>query len=169
MLKRTRLALITTGLAWTLFAFPASSAYASSNGNNNSVVGMWHAVMRLGNGGPIYDEILEHFHADGTELLVSNSLPPALGNICIGVWKRTGPRTYKLKHMTWNWAPDVNEGFGVPGTHSGHFELELTLRLDPGGKTYRGTWSAKNYDLSGEHIAELDVEGTIRGTRISVE
>lgn len=169
MVERTRLALITTGLASMLFANPTTDARASSSGNDHSVVGMWHAVLRLGNNGPVYDEIFEHFHADGTELLVSNSLPPALGNICIGVWKRTGPRTYKLKHMTWNWAPDVNEGFGVPGTHSGHFELELTLRLDPGGKTYRGTWSAKNYDLSGEHIAELDVEGTIRGTRISVE
>jgi len=169
MVERTRLALITTGLASMLFANPTTDARASSSGNDHSVVGMWHAVLRLGNNGPVYDEIFEHFHADGTELLVSNSLPPALGNICIGVWKRTGPRTYKLKHMTWNWSPNLNEGFGVHGTHSGHFELELTLRLDPGGETYRGTWSAKNYDLSGKHIGELDVQGTVRGTRINVD
>src|SRR5690606_9321461 len=121
MVERTRLALITTGLASMLFANPTTDARASSSGNDHSVVGMWHAVLRLGNNGPVYDEIFEHFHADGTELLVSNSLPPALGNICIGVWKRTGPRTYKLKHMTWNWSSNLNEGFGVHGTHSGHF------------------------------------------------
>jgi hypothetical protein len=147
--------------------FAVDYMLADSDGNS-SVIGMWHAVLRLGSAtGPVYDEVLEQFHSDGTEILISNGLPPALGNVCIGVWKRIGARAYKLRHMTWNWAPPDN-GFGVPGTFSGHFELEITLRLDSHGRTYRGTWTAKNFDLSGDHIPGLDAEGVVTATRITV-
>ena len=48
-----------------------------------SVIGMWHAVFRLGDAsGPVYDEVFEQFHSDGTELIISSGLPPALGNVC---------------------------------------------------------------------------------------
>ena len=100
--------------------------------------------------------------------LISNGLPPALGNICIGIWKRVGTRSYKLRHMTWNWSPP-DGGFGVPGTFAGHFELEVDFDLDPNGRTFRGRWSAKNYDPSGEHLPELDADGVIRGVRLTVD
>jgi hypothetical protein len=164
MYRRSTLRFITTAVACLWITLPASNAVADTS---PSVVGMWHAVLRLGNNGPVYDEIFEHFHSDGTELLISNGLPPALGNICIGVWKHVAPRTYKLKHMTWNWSPDLNAGFGVPGTFAGHFELNLTLRLDERGRTYRGTWSAQNFDESGNHIPGLDAEGVVNATRIT--
>ena len=148
---------------------PAVFAAPATNGGHGTVVGMWHAILRIGDAsGPVYDEVLEHFHADGTELLISNALPPALGNICIGVWKRVGPRTFKLKHMTWNWSPEEG-GFGVPGTFAGHFELEITLRLDGRGNSYTGQWSAKNYGLEGEHLPALDLEGVVTGVRIGVD
>src|SRR5690606_24983173 len=166
MHRRQALALLATGFGW--FAL-GGSADAGQNNGGQSPVGMWHAVLQLGKDGPVYDEIIEHFHSDGTELLISNSLPPAVGNICIGVWKRVGSRTFRLKHMTWNWSGEMNEAFGVPGTHTGHFELELNFRLDERGKTYRGTWLAKNYDLAGNHIPELDAEGVVRGTRITAD
>lgn len=134
-----------------------------------SVIGMWQAVLRIGDSaGPVYDEVFQQFHSDGTEMIVSNGLPPALGNVCVGVWKRTGPGAYKLSHMTWNWLPD-DGGFGVPGTFAGHFELQVRLRLNDNGNAYRGTWKATNYDPDGNHIPALDAEGVVTGKRITVD
>ena len=134
-----------------------------------TVVGMWHAILRIGDAnGPVYDEVLEQFHSDGTELLISNGLPPALGNVCIGIWKRVAPRTFKLRHMTWNWSPP-DGGFGVPGSFAGHFELEVTLRLDARGNAFTGRWTAENFDLEGKHIPALDAQGVVTGTRLSVD
>jgi hypothetical protein len=140
-----------------------------SNESHGSIVGMWHAVLRIGNAsGLVFDEVLEQFHSDGTELLISQGLPPALGNVCIGVWKRVGSQTFKLRHMTWNWSPP-DGGFGVPGTFAGHFELTMTLRLDARGRSFSGTWSAQNFDVNGEHIPELDAEGVVNGVRLTVD
>jgi len=143
--------------------------YSLVDGNGSgSIVGMWHAVLRIGDAnGAVYDEVLQQFHSDGTEMIVSNGLPPALGNVCIGVWKRTGPGTYKLKHMTWNWAPETG-GFGVPGTFAGHFELQVRLRLASDGDAYRGNWKAQNFDTEGKHLPELDAAGVVIGKRISI-
>jgi hypothetical protein len=152
-------------------ALPAAYSFEKTEGGGTSgtIVGMWHAILRLGDAeGPVYDEVLEHFHADGTELIISNGLPPALGNVCIGVWKRIGTRTYKLKHMTWNWSSDVG-GFGVPGTFAGHFVLEMTLRLDGQGNAFTGRWTARNFGTDGEHLPLLDAEGVVKGVRISVD
>lgn len=140
-----------------------------SGDRTGSVVGMWQAVLRIGDSsGPVYDEVFQQFHSDGTEMIVSNGLPPALGNVCVGVWKRTGPGTYKLNHMTWNWLPDDGP-FGVPGTFAGHFELQVRLRLNDSGNAYRGTWKATNYDTDGNHIPALDAEGVVTGKRITVD
>jgi hypothetical protein len=135
----------------------------------SSIVGMWHAILRKDNAdGPVYDEVLEQFHSDGTELIISNGLPPALGNVCIGVWKRIGARTYRLRHMTWNWTQD-DGGFGVPGALAGHFELEMTLRLDSRGNRFSGTWKAENFDTAGNHLPDLDAAGVVNATRLTVD
>jgi hypothetical protein len=93
-------------------------------------------------------------------MMVSNGLPPAPGNVCVGIWKQVAPRTFKLKHMTWNW--DANGGF------AGTFLLDVTLRLDRRGNSYMGTWVADSYDPDGTIIPELHAEGIARGTRISL-
>ena len=166
MYRRSTLRLITTAIAGLWLALPASNAIADSN---PSLVGMWHTKLLLGgSNGPVYDEALEHYHADGTHMLISNGLPPALGNICIGIYKRIGLRTYKLRHMTWNWSPEMNDAWGVQGTPAGRFELNMTLRLDESGNSYRGTWTVKNFDVDGNHVPGLDAEGVVSGTRITV-
>jgi hypothetical protein len=174
MYRHTVLTLVGLAAAGLSMTLPASNAIADSYGDsdadrssNRSVVGMWHVVLQLGDeSGPVYDEVFEHFHSDGTELLISNGLPPAIGNICIGVWRQVGRRTYTLRHMTWNWSPEVNAAFGIPGTFAGHFELHMRLRVDEHGRTYSGTWVAQNFDESGNHIPALDAEGVVKGMRI---
>jgi hypothetical protein len=143
--------------------------YQPITGDTVTVVGLWHAVFRIGDAdGPVFDEVFEQFHADGLELIISNGLPPALGNVCVGVWKRVGARTYKLRHTTWNWAPEPG-GFGVPGSFAGYFELEVTLRLDAHGQRFTGTFSAKNFNPAGDHLEDLDASGVVNGVRITVD
>jgi hypothetical protein len=143
--------------------------YVPTDGDGQaSVVGMWHSVLRL-ESGDVYDEVFQHFHSDGTELIISNGIPPLLGNVCMGVWKRVGARIYRLRHMTWNWGPDVHPFWEVQGTHIGHFELVVTLRLDGSGRHYTGRWTAQNFDVDGNHLKDLDAEGVVNAVRIDVD
>jgi hypothetical protein len=125
------------------------------------IVGLWTSEFLLGDGPARYDQTFQTIHADGTEMMVSNGLPPALGNVCVGIWKQIAPRTFRMKHMTWNW--DANGGF------AGTFLMTVTLRLDRRGNSYTGTWVADSYDPDGELIPGLHAEGVARGTRIGID
>ena len=144
-----------------LFSASAAGPAALAGEHSSSLVGLWNSEFLLGNGPARYDQTFQIIHADGTEMMVSNGLPPALGNVCVGIWKQIGPRTFTLKHMTWNW--DGNGGF------AGTFLMTVTIRLDRRGTSYLGTWSADSYDPGGQLIPELHAEGTARGTRIGFE
>lgn len=125
-----------------------------------SPVGLWHTLFLLGDGPVKYDESFQTIHSDGTEMMVSNGLPPALGNVCVGVWKRDGA-TITLKHTTWNW----DSG----GNFAGTFVMVVEFRLDHGGDRYEGTWSAVNFDPGGNHIPGLDAAGIVRAERVNVD
>jgi hypothetical protein len=183
-------------LAWcTVFATEASAACFAADGKGPSnaptaqpggharpiafgdadsqepVVGMWHSVFRLGAdpNGLVYDETFQQFGSDGMENIISNGLPPILGNVCIGVWKQVGLRTYRLRHMTWNWGPETNDYFPVPGKFAGQFVMLVTLTVSRDGKSYRGTWAAKNFDTFGNPLPAFDADGVVRATRITVD
>jgi hypothetical protein len=126
-----------------------------------SVVGLWNAEFFLGDGPDRYDQTFQQFHADGTELMLSNGLPPVLGNVCVGLWKRTGARTVKVKHMAWNWEPS--------GAFAGTFVMEVTLRVARDGRSYAGTWTADSFDPAGALIPSLHAEGVARARRIVLE
>jgi hypothetical protein len=126
----------------------------------DSIVGMWNAEYLIGDGPARYDQSFQQFHSDGTEIMVSNGLPPALGNVCVGVWKKTD-RTVLLRHMTWNW--------DVDGNLTGTFVMVVTIRVDRRGSSFRGTWAADSYDLSNNVIPELHAEGVVTATRVNVD
>jgi hypothetical protein len=123
-------------------------------------VGMWLAEFRL-TGGQLWDQGFELFHADGTEVNIDNAVPPSLGNVCVGVWKGTGHRSIKLRHMAWNWNSD--------GTPAGTFLLLVTATLSKDGNVYEGSFVSDSYDTGGAVIPALHAEGTVRGTRIEVD
>ena len=125
-----------------------------------SIVGLWQTVFLLGTGPDKYDEAFQQFHQDGLENMLSNGLPPALGNVCLGVWQRASG-AIKVRHMAWNW--DAEGGF------AGTFVMTMTLKLDAHGKSFQGTWVADSYDVDGNIIPELHAGGVARGTRIGVE
>ena len=145
-------------------ASPAAVQLPFDDGDSSdvrhSIVGMWSAEFLIGDGPARFDQSFQQFHSDGTEIMVSNGLPPALGNVCVGVWKVDG-RTVKLRHMTWNW--------DASGNLTGTFVMVVTLSVDRRGNSFRGTWSADSYDLSNNLIPELHADGVVRATRVTVD
>jgi hypothetical protein len=122
---------------------------------------LWHIKYFVGNSKTLWDEGFEQWHSDGTELNNDNAVPPSLGNVCVGVYKQTGPRTFKLRHVTWN--------FDVSGALTGTFELLQTVTVSNNGKTFIGTYTSDRRDLSGNIIPSLHAEGVLSATRITVD
>jgi len=143
------------------FESRAGAAATDDPGDSNAIVGLWQVTFLLGDGPTIYDQGFELFHADGTELNVDNGVPPSFGNVCVGVWKPVGPRTVKLRHVTWNW--DEN------GKLAGTFLLLMTVTVDRRGNAYAGSYVSDSFDLQGKVIPELHAEGVVKATRIGVE
>jgi hypothetical protein len=134
----------------------------SQRDDPNDIVGLWFTTFRLNDDAKtVWNRGFQQYHADKTELSVDNSVPPALGNVCIGVWKAVGPRTIKLRHVTWNWNPD--------GTPAGTFLLLTTVKLDARGNAYAGVFESDSFDLAHNKIPELHFEGTVRAVRITVD
>jgi hypothetical protein len=133
----------------------------SDDGPASAVVGLWNAEFFLGHGPDRYDQTFQQFHAGGTELMLSNGLPPVLGNVCVGLWKNAGGRTVKVKHMAWNWE--------ASGAFAGTFVMEIELRVSRDGRSYTGTWTADSFDLNGAIIPAMHAEGVARARRIRID
>ena len=122
--------------------------------NNNSIVGLWHVTYTAN--GQLFYEAFDMWHSDGTELETAN-LSPTEGNFCMGVWKQMGS-TVHLNHVGW--------GFDNNGNPVGMFTLTERNMIGGNGKSYRGTFDYKAYDLNG--IVVQEITGTLAATRIEV-
>jgi hypothetical protein len=135
-----------------------------------SIVGLWHliytATSASGPFPPTPFQFLESFktwHGDGTEF-ENAFLPPAGGNICFGVWKHVGHRTFKLHH--------IGLMFGSDGKVSNVFTVDEIDTVESDGKTYKGSFDFKLFDASdvfGTGTPLAEVKGTTAGTRITVD
>lgn len=121
------------------------------------IVGLWHVVYTAG--GKIFNETLDQWHSDGTEF-ENAFLPPAVGDICFGVWKPTGWHTVKLHHIGWTF-----DGTGTT-TANGTFTLDESNKVAEDGKTYTGAFTFKTFPNEGKGV---EVTGTILATRITVD
>ena len=139
----------------TAQAQQAVGSGAEASANNGSIVGLWYVAYTSG-GQPLY-ESFDQWHSDGTELENPN-LAPATGPLCVGVWKLVGQRTFRLHHVGWN--------FDINGNSLGTFTLDETNTVGPSGRTYKGTFDLKFYDVDGNLVQE--VTGTQTATRITV-
>jgi hypothetical protein len=119
-----------------------------------SIVGLWNITFLYG--GQAFDYGFDLWHADGTELL-NDVTNPIEGNVCVGVWEKTGARTYKLKHVTWN--------FDLTGALIGSGVFDERVKLNAEGNSYTGTIVLTFYDLSGDQVGEFS--GTVEATRIT--
>jgi hypothetical protein len=127
---------------------------------NQSIVGLWHVL--LVSGGQPFDEGFDVWHSDGTEILVDNAPPqPAngAGAVCIGVFKKTGANTFKLKHVFW--IIDAN------GNLAGSGVLAENVTVDAGANSYHGTFKEDGFDLSGNLLFEFT--GDLSADRITAD
>jgi hypothetical protein len=132
-----------------------------SGAHHQSIVGLWKTTFLAGDGPDVLYEGFQQWHTGGTELMVDNGVPPAFGNVCVGVWKQIGSRTYRLRHVTFNWDEQ--------GRSTGTFVMQMTVTLDRRGNRYTGKYVSDSFDLAGIVIPELHVEGVVRSVRITVE
>lgn len=128
------------------------------------------------------------WHDDGTELMNSGRAP-ASGSFCMGVWRQSGPTTYKLNHWALSWIPDYQPGVTnswsqIPqgpdeAFHAfGPTNIQETITLTKDGMGYKGTFRLTQYvndgtktpitDTTGAPVAFVIV-GTVSATRITVQ
>ena len=143
----------------------------SASSSDDPIVGLWHATFTAkGNeqgppdGTPI-DNALVTWHGDHTEIIAS-ARPPKDGDICLGVWGKTGKLTYKLNHIAWFANDTANAPSGI-GNPTGPVRIFQEITLSPDGKHYTGRFTLDAYDTSGNDVAHI--VGVLLGTRITLE
>ena len=128
-------------------ARPAASALPAS------IVGLWNITFT--SGGQVVDVAYDVWHSDGTEIL-NDYTNPIEGNVCLGVWEQTGPRSYKLKHPSWS--------FDNTGTLQGTVMIREKVTVSPDGNSFTGSYTYDVYDISGKFVVEYN--GQVKATRI---
>jgi hypothetical protein len=145
-------------------ASASARAVSAPQPAGSDVVGMWEIELVATNipGAPPEGIVIDHgysqWHSDGTEIM-NSSRPPATGNFCLGVWKKTGASTYSLTHRVLSFNPD--------GSPEGPGSLHEVVTLDRGGNTLSGTFTFDQFDTFGN--LKVHVEGVVRATRITPE
>jgi hypothetical protein len=135
-------------------AYVVRAAAFESPERESSIVGLWKVDLIMD--GQVIDQGFDAWHGDGTETL-NDSVSPLLGNVCLGVWEKTGRRTYTLKHPSWSY--DNN------GTLVGTVVIHELVTLDRGGNSYRGTVLFEVFDLDENKVFEG--AGEVIGKRIT--
>ena len=148
----------TIQLPWADQMAADSMTRANVADENSPIVGLWDVKLFID--GNQVDEGFDQWHSDGTEVLNDNGEPEppnSTGAVCLGVFKQTGPRTYKLTHPGWF--------FDANGSLSNVVELLETITVDKNGNSYQGSFIENIYDLSGKRADQL--KGTLTATRIT--
>lgn len=157
--------------SWNGAEFSSASLLRVSDDSNNSIVGMWRVTLTAeGNTGPNappdgapLDSALVQWHSDGTEVMNSGR-PPQDGNVCFGVWEKTGRSRYKLNHFALgNDTANAPSGIGNP---SGPTQIVEDVTVSRDGRHYAGTFALDVYDPSNTLVAHI--VGVITATRITV-
>ncbi len=125
--------------------------------SRDSIVGLWHTMYTAGDSP--FAETFKQWHSDGTEFENVNH-NPAIGSVCVGVWKQVGARMVHLHHLGFLFNPD--------GTSAGTFVVEETDSLGGGGASYAGTFTFSTYDVNGNPTG-TPIKGTVAATRITVD
>ncbi|HJX01464.1 MAG TPA: hypothetical protein VJ453_14920 [Terriglobales bacterium] len=136
-----------------------------------SIVGMWHVVFTAHNvngeaipsPGAVIDNSVVVWHADGTEIM-NSSRPAQDGNFCLGVWEKTGRRSYFLNHIPWQGNDPSGGASGIGNPQSGAQLLEQ-ITLSVNGNHYSGAFTLTAYDSSGKQVVSFT--GTLSATRIT--
>jgi hypothetical protein len=123
-----------------------------------SIVGFWRVDFTAQGDTEPFDSAYVQWHSDGTEIM-NSSRDPRTQSFCLGVWKKTGPFTYTLKHLAMSW-----DGAGHPVGPATILE-NVTLALH--GDMFTGTFTLTQYAMDGTTVLPpTPIAGTLAGTRI---
>lgn len=135
------------------------------------IVGLWSfKYLSKGNlgtlgipDGAVVDGGITLWYADGNENTVSGVRAPDTGDVCLGVWKRTGEWTYELNHVGLSWDP-IKKEYAGPAFIKQH----VTLAEDK--KSYTGTFTIDQLSPNGKTPAlPALIKGTIVATRVTLD
>jgi hypothetical protein len=103
------------------------------------------------------------WYADGNENTVSGVRAPATGDVCLGIWQRTGEWTYVLNHIGLSW----NTATNVPG---GPAFIKQYVTLGHDKNSYTGTVTIRQLDPDGHTLSTpAPIKGTIVATRVTID
>jgi hypothetical protein len=130
-----------------------------------SIVGTWkeHWISEGSEGikdGTEVDAGYAQWHSDGTEINVSGMRAPLTGDVCLGVWIKTGARTYQLNHFGISYDPT---GANLVGPA----RIQQWLTIDPKGDSTSGKFTIDQWDEAGNLLGH--VQGNVTGTRVTME
>jgi hypothetical protein len=123
-------------------------------GAQGSIVGLWHDV-HTASDGTLFLEGYDSWNRTGTESELGN-LPPATGDLCVGVWRQHGTTVDLTAHVAWLY--DLNNNF------VGTLDITEKNKVSADGNSYTGTFDAKFFDPTGAQFQE--VTGTTTAERL---
>ncbi|WP_348263677.1 hypothetical protein P8935_03740 [Telmatobacter sp. DSM 110680] len=152
--------------------FMHAALFNDDDDNSPSIVGMWHVIFTAhtvngnpipSNAYPMIDNAFVVVHSDKTEIMES-ARPPQDGNFCLGVWEKTGPRSYFINHLPWLGNDTANAPSGI-GNPTGGAQITEHLTLNEEGDKYAGSFTLVAYNLDGTKAVTFT--GVIAATRIT--
>src|ERR1700737_275460 len=160
--------------SWSGATFrPASLLMISEHDSDDcSIVGFWKVAFtskgnepNIPDGAPI-DSGYVQWHSDGTEIMNSGR-PPQNGDICLGVWEKTGRSKYKLNHFANGNVIDPTNptAIGPPG---GPTQIVEDIILSRDGNRYAGRFTLDAYDTNNVLLPGGHIVGIVTATRITV-
>ena len=152
--------------------FMHAALFDDDDRDGPSIVGMWHVIFTAHtvNGTaippdayPMIDNAFVVFHSDKTEIMES-ARPPQDGNFCLGVWEKTGARSYYLNHLPWLGNDTTNAPSGI-GNPTGGAQITEHVTVSEDGKSYTGNFTLVAYNLDGTKAVTFT--GVVAATRIT--
>lgn len=103
------------------------------------------------------------WYADGNENTVSGVRAPETGDVCLGIWKRTGEWTYELNHIGLSWDP-------VHSVPAGPAFIKQFVTLARDKNSYEGSFSIRQLDPDGKTLSTpAPILGKIVATRVTID
>lgn len=144
--------------------------------NNADIVGTWRFnFVSDGNAYPVpipygapIDFGTQQWHSDGTEFIISGGRAPSSGDVCMGVWERTGPRTYRMKHVALAYLSGDTTPAASPATYLGPAIMHEKVVLSASGKSFEGTFTIDQYAKDEITLIE-HISGKATATRLTFD
>jgi len=120
-------------------------AAAEGEEDRNDIVGLWSTVVHAPDNSFSFNAF-EQWGGGGTFIGSGQTdlTPAALESSAWGVWKRVGPRKFRVIARFWTYDPSANP--------TGFATIDFTFTLSKDGKTYHGEGPTQFFDNNGNPL-----------------